>query len=75
MPKANTLMISPKQPQAMTDKEPTATPEPLLACTVLITPSTIGEIICAAGAVVRLPKSQAETLASLTPPVVRIDGI
>lgn len=58
----------------MKDKETTPA-EPLLVCTVLITPSTIGEIICAAGAVVRLPKSQAETLASLTPPVVHIDGI
>ena len=59
----------------MKDQTDTPTAEPVLSCTVLITPSTIGEIICAAGAIVRLPRSQAETLASLTPPVVRIDGI
>lgn len=48
---------------------------PLLACTVLITGTTVGDVILAAGAVIRLPKSSAETLAALTPPAVQITGI
>ena len=49
--------------------------EPLLACTVLISGTRIGPAFKAKNAVVRLPKSQAEALASLTPPRVRIDGV
>lgn len=49
--------------------------EPLLACRVLITGTTVGDVILAAGAVIRLPKGDAETLAALTPPAVEITGI
>jgi hypothetical protein len=45
------------------------------ACTVLITPTTIGDLICAAGHLIRLTKSEAEALAAMDPPRVRIDGI
>jgi hypothetical protein len=59
-----------------TPKPPAADPKnPLLACTVLVTGTEIGRAICAAGAKIKLTKSNAETLASLNPPRVRIDGI
>jgi hypothetical protein len=59
-----------------TQTPPAADPKnPLLACTVLVTGTEIGRAICAAGAKLKLPKSNAETLASLNPPRVRIDGI
>lgn len=49
--------------------------EPVLACTVLIAKTQIGEVLKGKHAKVRLPKSHAEALASLVPPRVRIDGI
>lgn len=52
-----------------------STPEPMVAVRVLVTPTVIGELRCAAGAELRLPKSEAETLAGLTPPLVEIIGI
>jgi hypothetical protein len=58
------------------EKKPAAAPaEPLLACVVLETGTRYGNVILGQGAVVRLPKSQAETLAALTPPRVHIDGV
>lgn len=54
---------------------PDPTPDPLVSVTVLITPTRIGDFNCGAGAQLRIPKSDAETLASLDPPRVRIDGI
>ena len=50
-------------------------PEPLLACTVLISATRIGPALKAKGAKIKLPKSQAEALATLNPPRVRIDGV
>lgn len=54
-----------------------ATPsaDPLVAVTVLVTPTTIGDVVCAATARLRIPKSQADTLAAMDPPRVRIDGV
>ena len=49
--------------------------EPLLACTVLVSGTVIGPLTCGKGHRLQLPKSKAETLAGLTPPRVRIDGI
>lgn len=56
----------------------TATPppaEPTYACTVLITPTTIGDLICGAGHKIRLTKTEADALAAMDPPRVSIDGI
>lgn len=53
--------------------ESTPQAEPSVKCTVLITPTTVGEIICAAGAILTLPLSEAKTLEELGK--VRIDGI
>jgi len=50
-------------------------PEPLLACTVLVSGTVIGPATCGKGHRLHLPKAQAEALASLTPPRVRIDGV
>lgn len=49
--------------------------EPLVAVTILITGTTVGDVILGEGAKLRLPKSEAETLAGLNPPRVTIDGI
>lgn len=49
--------------------------EPLLVCTVLVSGTVIGPATCGKGHRTRLPKSQAEALASLTPPRVRIEGV
>jgi hypothetical protein len=49
--------------------------EPLLAITILKTGTTVGNVILAKGANIKLPKSQAEALASITPPVAEITGI
>lgn len=56
-------------------EEKTPPKEPTYACTVLLTPTTIGDLICAAGHKLRLPKSQAEVLAAMDPPRVSVDGI
>lgn len=59
------------------DKTATTPPpaEPTYACTVLITPTTIGDLICGAGHKIRLTKTEAEALAAMNPPRVSIDGI
>lgn len=57
------------------DKKDTPTAEPTYACTVLITPTTIGDLICGAGHKIRLTKSEADALAAMTPPRISIDGI
>lgn len=49
--------------------------EPTYACTVLVTPTVIGDLKCGAGHKIQLTKSQAETLAAMNPPRVSIDGI
>jgi hypothetical protein len=49
--------------------------DPILAVTVLVTGTTIGHAICAAGAQLHLPKSKAEVLAAMDPPRVEITGI
>lgn len=49
--------------------------EPKVAVTVLVTPTTIGKAEIAAGTKLRIAKTKAETLASLNPPRVSIDGI
>ncbi len=54
---------------------PTLQNEPTYACTVLITPTTIGDLICGAGHKIRLTKSEADALAAMEPPRVSIDGI
>lgn len=57
------------------DTQPSASNDPLVAVTVLVTPTTIGDVTCAATAQLRISLSQAETLAKMNPPRVRIDGI
>lgn len=57
------------------ENKPAAAAEPLLAVTILKTGTTVGEVILAQGETLRLPKSQAEALASITPPVAEITGI
>ena len=62
----------------MNNKETTAPidPEnPLVAVTVLVSGTTVGDVILGLGAKIMLTKSQAETLASLNPPAVQITGI
>lgn len=59
-------------PKETTDTTPA---EPGYVCTVLVTPTTIGGCICAAGAVITVNKKDAETLAAMDPPRVRIDGV
>lgn len=56
----------------MSDKP---TQEPVVAVTVLVTGTVIGNAVCAAGAKLRIAKSKAETLASLKPARVSIDGV
>ena len=54
----------------------TTTPAPaIVLVTVLVTPTTIGDVTCGAGAQLRIPQADAEALAALNPPRVRIDGI
>jgi len=48
--------------------------DPLVLVRVIITPTVIGDLRCAAGAELRIPKSEAETLAALTPPPIEIIG-
>lgn len=54
---------------------PKPAPEPIFACTVLVAKTQFGAVLKGKGAKVRLPKSQAEALASLNPPRVSIDGV
>lgn len=49
--------------------------DPVVAVTVLIPSTVIGRATVAAGAKLKLAKSKADVLASLTPPAVRIDGV
>ena len=66
-------------PQETTPKGPafpeTKSTEPLVAVTVLVSGTTVGDVILGAGAKIRLTKIQADTLASLNPPAVVITGI
>ena len=61
------------------DKESTPPPadpkNPLVACTVLVAKTTYGDVILGKGAKIRIPKKDAETLASLNPPAVQITGV
>ena len=50
-------------------------PAPLLACTVIVPSIQIGDLICGEGHKIQLTKDQADTLLSLTPPAIRVDGI
>ena len=54
---------------------PAPKPEPIYACTVLVAKTQIGAVLKGKGAKVRLPKSQADALAALVPPRIRIDGV
>ena len=55
---------------------PAEDPEnPLVACTVLVSETTYGDVILGQGANIRIPKKDAETLASLNPPAVKITGL
>ncbi|GAA5482055.1 hypothetical protein [Haloferula sargassicola] len=58
-------------------KAPASPPpsDPEVACTVLIAKTRIREVLKARDAKIRLPLSQANALASLNPPRVRIDGV
>lgn len=47
----------------------------LYSCTVIVPKITVGRIIAGRGAKLRLPKDEADALAALTPPAIRIDGI
>ena len=49
--------------------------EPTYACTVLLTPTTIGDLICGAGHKIRLTQTEAESLARMNPPRISMDGI
>jgi len=55
--------------------EPGTDGDQKVACTVLITGTTYGDVELAKGARLRLPKKDAETLAALTPPAVQITGL
>jgi len=57
------------------EKKAPAPAEPSVACTVLVSGTRFGSVILGKGAVVRIPKGEAETLAALNPPRVRIDGV
>jgi hypothetical protein len=63
----------------MSDKPTETTPaeksDPLVAVTVLVTPTRIGDFNCGATAQLSIPLSQAKTLAAMDPPRVRIDGV
>lgn len=59
----------------MKDKTPPDQEQPLVACTVLVTGTTYGDVILGEGAKIRIPKTDAETLASLNPPAVEITGL
>ena len=60
----------------MPDPSKTSTSsDPLVLVRVLVTPTVIGDLRCAAGAELRLPKSEAETLGALTPPLIEIIGV
>lgn len=61
------------KPDSDTQSAPVGDPE--VAVTILVTGTTIGDVIFAKGHKLRLPKSKADILASLTPPAARIDGI
>ena len=54
---------------------PSEDPPVAYLCTVLETPTTIGDVICGAGAKLYVRKEQAEALAAMTPPRVRIEGV
>lgn len=54
-------------------ESPAPKPESIVACTVLVAKTQIGQVLKGKGAKVRLPKSDADTLAALGR--VRIDGI
>lgn len=57
-------------------KEPIDKPsDPLVAVTVLISGTTYGDVILKKGAKIRVPKNEAEALASLNPPRVEITGV
>jgi hypothetical protein len=47
----------------------------VVALTILVTGTTVGDVVLRKGAKLRLPKGQAETLANLTPPAAQITGI
>jgi len=47
----------------------------LVACTVLVSGTTYGDVICRKGAKIRIPKKEAETLSTLSPPRVEITGV
>ena len=53
----------------------TFVPEPIVLVRVIATTAVIGDLRCAAGAEIRITKSEAETLAALTPPLVEIIGV
>ena len=61
--------------QATDGHRPPLQAEATYACTVLITPTTIGDLICGAGHKIRLTKSEADALAAMDPPRITIDGI
>jgi hypothetical protein len=46
-----------------------------MTVTVLVTGTTVGQAILAAGSTLRMPRSAAEALASTQPPRVEITGI
>jgi hypothetical protein len=49
--------------------------DPMVAITVLVTGTVIGRAKVAKNTSLRVLKSQADVLANLTPPRVRIDGV
>lgn len=59
----------------MKDKTPPEQEQPLLACKVLVTGTTYGDVILGKGARIRIPKTDADTLAALNPPAVEITGL
>lgn len=56
-------------------EQPADPKNPLVACTVLVSKTTYGDVILSKGAKIRIPKKDAETLAGLNPPAVQITGV
>ena len=68
-------MNTTEDPARNPGEPPAGAKNPLVAATVLVSQTTYGDVILGKGAKIRIPKKDAETLASLNPPAVRIDGI
>lgn len=55
--------------------EPKPKKTQLYKCTVIVPKITVGPIVAGRGAVLELSKEDADALAALNPPAIKIDGI